>query len=106
MIKKENKILRKEKKGIRYFGFNEVAKEVYGLSSENGVIKNKQKQQEYQDKFRKNHICKSCKQPMVYIGGNILCCKNENCKDKNFILLDDKSKSFAQFIYGESEVIS
>lgn len=105
MNKRRKKILRKEKKGIRYFGFDEVAKEVYGLNPEDGVIHNKQKQQEYQEKFRKNHLCRVCKQPMVYIGGNVLCCKNESCKDKNYILLDEKSKGFARFIYGESEVI-
>ena len=70
--------MRIEKNGPRYFSFDEVAKEVFGLSPVEKTVRNESKKKEYQDKFSTAKI--------------------------GYQLLDEKSKSFAQFIYGESEV--
>lgn len=97
--------MRIESNGPRYFGFDEVAKEVFGLQPVDKMVKNSNKKKEYQDKFTKSHICKTCKHPLSYMGGNVMCCTNPECNAKvGYQLLDDKSKSFAQFIYGESGV--
>lgn len=97
--------MRIEKNGPRYFGFDEVAKEVFGLQPVEKSVRNSEKKKEFQDKFSKSHVCKTCKQPLKYMGGNVMCCTNPECNAKSsFQLLDDKSKSFAQFIYGESGV--
>lgn len=97
--------MRIEKNGPRYFSFDEVAKEVFGLSPVEKTVRNESKKKEYQDKFTKSHMCKTCKRPLVYMGGNVMCCTNPECTAKiGYQLLDEKSKSFAQFIYGESEV--
>ena len=97
--------MRIEKNGPRYFSFNEVAKEVFGLPPVEKTVRNESKKKEYQDKITKSHMCKTCKHPLVYMGGNVMCCANPECTAKiGYQLLDEKSKSFAQFIYGESEV--
>lgn len=97
--------MRIEKNGPRYFSFDEVAKEVFGLSPVEKTVRNESKKKEYQDKFTKSHMCKTCKRHLVYMGGNVMCCTNPECTAKiGYQLLDEKSKSFAQFIYGESEV--
>lgn len=40
----------------------------------------KDKLKKQRENFCGRHLCKSCKQPMVYIGGNQMCCMNEACK--------------------------
>ena len=102
MNKKECKTLRKENNGIRYFGFNEVAKEVYNLKPvENALSQNNA---EAKDKFQKHHRCKSCKNPLRYVGGNVMVCDNPECDHPAYSLLDEKGKNIAEAIFGESEV--
>ena len=57
-------------------------------------------------KFEKYNTCINCKQPLTYIGGNVACCKNPECKKPSYKLLDDKGKLFAKAIYGVKEVIA
>lgn len=95
------KILRKEKNGIRYHSFDEVAQNLYGLKPYQNVVHNPEKKKSFIEKFESNHMCKKCKKPMTYLGGNIMACTNPNCGSREYILLDDKSKSFANFIYTE-----
>ena len=33
-----------------------------------------------QEKFVSKHICKACGQPMTFIHGNVMACKNPKCK--------------------------
>ena len=99
--------MRKENNGIRYFGFNEFAKEVYGLDAPTSTIKNQEKRESLKQKFEEKNVCSGCKHPLTYIGGNILCCKNPNCtENKNYKLLDEKTTLLAKGIYGESGVIA
>lgn len=96
--------MRIEKNVIRYFGFDEVAREVYGLKPATKQTQNAGKRKDMQQKFEKNHMCKTCGQPMTYIGGNLVCCKNPECKKGAYIILDDKNKRYAQSVFGEGGV--
>ena len=93
--------MRIEKNGTRYFGFDEVAQEVYGLKPATKQIQNAGKRKDMQQKFEKFNTCKSCGQTMAYVGGNVVCCQNPDCKKKPFRLLDEKNKRYAQSIFGE-----
>lgn len=96
--------MRKEKSGIRYFGFNELAKEQYGMEAASKQIQNVGKRKDMEQKYEKNNFCKTCKKPLTYIGGNIACCKNVECKKPTFKIFDDKTKNYVQAIYGEEGV--
>lgn len=41
------------------------------------------------EKFVSNYKCKACGEPMTYIGGSMMCCKNEKCKG---IKVEEKDK--------------
>ena len=97
--------LRKENKGIRYFGFNEFAREVFGLPAPASTIRNEEKRTSLKAKFEEKNVCSHCKRPFTYIGGNILCCTNPKCNSKRgYKLLDERTKYLARGIYGESGV--
>ena len=99
--------MRKEKNGTRYFGFDEIAKELFNLPPYSNDFANKEKKASVKEKFETKNICKTCKQPLTYIGGNILCCANPECKgNKSYWLMDEKQKHLAQALYGESGVIA
>jgi hypothetical protein len=99
-------ILRKEKNGTRYFGFNEIAKEKFGITPTSKQIQNVGKRKESEQKFEKFNFCKNCKKPLSYMGGNVACCKNPDCKKPMFKLLDNKTKNYAQSVYGEMGVMA
>lgn len=96
--------MRTESNGTRYFGFDELAQGVYNLPPVSKVVKNENKRKEMEQKFVKYNTCKSCGKPLSYIGGNIATCTNPECTKKGFRLLDEKTKNFAQLLYGESGV--
>ena len=97
--------LRKENNGIRYFGFNEVAKEVYGLDVPTSTIKNAEKKENLKKKFEEKNTCSECKTPLTYVGGNVLACTNPKCSGKSiYKLLDERTTRLARGIYGEDGV--
>ena len=97
--------MRKEKNGTRYFGFDEVAKELFNLPPYSNSFTNEEQRKSMQQKFETKNTCKECKQPLTFVGGNILCCQNPECKSqKSFRLMTDKQKSLAKAIYSESGV--
>lgn len=81
--------------------------------------KDKTKLQEQREKFCEKYKCKGCRQPMNYIEGGIMVCKNNECKgikherkDKEgntivsytpsfMFLRDEKSKRIASNIFAE-----
>ena len=69
----------------------------YGMSvNEEKEIKNKEK--------RKNAmigVCPVCGQPMSYIGGNVLVCKNEGCKGVPYKVIenDEEVTKYRQPVY-------
>lgn len=100
---KDVNFLRKENNGIRYFGFNEFAKEVYGLDAPTSTIKNEEKRESLRKKFEEKNVCSECKQPLTYVGGNVLSCTNPKCKG-SYKLLDERTTHLAKGIYGEGGV--
>lgn len=40
----------------------------------------KVKLEKQQSDFCEKHLCKACKSPMTYVGGNIMTCTNDKCK--------------------------
>lgn len=42
--------------------------------------KDENKLKTQRENFAKKHLCSACKQPMQYIGGNVMTCTNPNCK--------------------------
>lgn len=42
--------------------------------------KDEAKLKSQREKFCNKHLCKACKQPMEYVGGNVMTCTNPECK--------------------------
>jgi hypothetical protein len=62
-----------------YSSFEEL-RAAYGLEPVIRQTKDKNKLEKQRENFSKRHLCPACKQPMIYIGGNIMVCQAENCK--------------------------
>lgn len=62
-----------------YTSFEEMAK-AWKCKPNVMQTNNKEKLELQRENFCKKHLCRSCKQPMSYIGGNQMVCTNENCK--------------------------
>lgn len=79
--------MRKDNHGNEHYSsFSELAASM-GLKP---VTKNKKKIEYQQEKFNKRHRCKSCGQPLTFVGGNIVTCTNPKCRGiKNVKKLDD-----------------
>lgn len=90
--------MRKEKNGNRYFSFDELAQNLFNFSftsvdtTPNWDAK---KIKEVKEAFEKKHSCRSCGKPMIYKGGNIMCCLNPKCSKQGFHLLSEKGKRIA-----------
>ena len=61
-----------------YSSFEEVAK-AFGCKPIVKQTKDKEKLEIQRNKFVNRHLCSACEKPMVYTGGNLMVCKNENC---------------------------
>ncbi len=86
----------KTKEDNRYFGFDDLLTRYYKVKP-----KSKSKQnEELKAKFEKRHVCHTCKSPLVYVGGNVMTCKNPECASPNFELLDAQGKAIANSLYG------
>lgn len=101
-----------------YTSFEELRK-AWGLKKVTKQTKDKNKLDAQRKAFEERNLCPVCKNPMKYIGGNQLVCKNENCngyrhesKDEItgetkvyytpvFKLLDEKSADIAQNLFAE-----
>ena len=73
--------MKNETNGKRYYSFDEIGQELFGLKPYKRVTKDKQKLNAQREKFL--GVCPYCKQPLKFVyGTNILCCENEDCKGK------------------------
>lgn len=102
--------MRQEKSGVRYFGLAELA-EAYGVSRTR--TKDQAKIKKQQEKFVSKHLCRACKQPMIWVpGSNTMVCGNEKCKGievtrddgtkyylTSYDLLDDVGEIIAERIF-------
>lgn len=65
----------------RYYSFDEIGQELFGLKPYKRVTKDKQKLESQKEKFL--GTCPFCKEPLKYVyGTNILACRNEKCRGK------------------------
>lgn len=81
---KEKKEMNKSINGKRYYSFDEVGQELFGLKPMKRVTRDKQKLASQREKFL--GICPYCKQPTTYVyGTNALVCRNEDCKGKKIV---------------------
>lgn len=98
--------MRKENNGTRYFSFDEVAKEVFNINPPSSTLRNPAKRDDLVAKFNERNKCKFCKHPLSYVGGNVLCCMNPECKQQklSYKLLDHKTKNLAIALFGEGLV--
>lgn len=72
--------MRINNRGEAWFNsFEELAKSM-NIKPVTKVTKDKKKLSEQQEVFVSRHKCKACGEPMTYIGGNMMTCKNPDCK--------------------------
>lgn len=77
--------MKNETNGKRYYSFDEIGQEVFGLKPYRRVTKDKKKLAAQREKFL--GTCPHCGQPLEYIyGTNILTCRNEKCKGKKIVI--------------------
>lgn len=62
-----------------YTSIEEMAK-AWGCKPITKKTKDEKKLKEQQEKFCARHKCRACGQPMTWVGGSMMTCKNENCK--------------------------
>lgn len=73
--------MKNETNGKRYYSFDEIGQELFGLKPYKRVTRDKQKLTSQREKFL--GTCPHCKQPLKYVyGTNILSCENPECKGK------------------------
>lgn len=73
--------MKNETNGKRYYSFDEIGQELFGLKPYKRVTKDKQKLAAQREKFL--GVCPHCKHPLKYVyGTNILSCENPECKGK------------------------
>ena len=89
-------MMKEGKKNNRYFGFDDVLENFYKVKPKTVSKTN----EEFKKKFEKRHSCKSCGNPLTYVGGNVMVCKNSECSGSYFELLDEHGKEIAQSLYG------
>lgn len=71
--------MRTNKKGeVSYSSFQELAA-AWKIAPVSKVTKDKEKLKAQQNNFCKKHRCKACGEPMQYLGGNVMTCKNPKC---------------------------
>lgn len=63
----------------QYSSFEEVAK-AWGCKPVTKKTKDEEKLKKQQEVFCSKHKCKSCGEPMTWIGGSVMACTNEKCK--------------------------
>ena len=100
-----------------YSSFEEL-RTAWGLAPVIKQTKDKAKLEKQRENFLNRHLCPACKQPMSYLGGNMMACQNENCKGikheaKNdlgetrvwytvpYELLDEKGSDVANNIFAD-----
>lgn len=109
--------MKKESDGKRYYSFDEIGQELFGLKPYKRVTRDKQKLASQREKFL--GVCPYCKQPTTYINGtNIIVCQNPDCRGKKNVrkfddgteivdykpfikILSDKSTDIANTIFDE-----
>lgn len=80
--------MRMEKNGVRYFSFSEL---VTKTNEAKPIDEDKLK------KFQSKHICRACKQPLSYVCGNVMACRNPECKGIKVVHKDKDGNDVASY---------
>lgn len=109
---------RMSKGTTEHFTSLEEMRTAWGMKPVTKKTSDKKKLKEQQERFLSKHKCKACGTPMIYIHGNVMACKNPECKgieikrkDKDgnemvsyinsFCTLDDLGAEIASNIFSE-----
>ena len=91
----------------RYYSFDEIGQELFGLKPQRRVTKDKQKLAAQREKFL--GTCPYCKQPLHYVyGTNVVACNNEKCRGKKITSKDEEGnekieyRPYARILQGEN----
>ncbi len=74
------KEFRKSRGVTEHYTSLEELRKAYGLEPVIKQTKDKEKLQKQRENFCNFHKCPACGQPMSYLGGSMMACKNEKCK--------------------------
>ena len=71
---------RMSKGTTEHFTSLEEMRTAWGMKPVTKKTSDKKKLKEQQERFLSKHKCKACGTPMTYIHGNVMACKNPECK--------------------------
>lgn len=71
---------RKSRGEKEFYSSLEDLRTAWGLKPISKQTKDVEKLEKQRKDFCSRHICRACKQPMTFIGGNIMSCTNTSCK--------------------------
>lgn len=80
-----------------YSSFEELAASM-NIKPVTKVTKDKEKLKSQQDSFLKRHKCRACGQPMSFIGGNILACRNPECRGIKITREDEEGNKKVSYL--------
>ena len=95
---------RMSKGTTEHFTSLEEMRTAWGMKPVIKKTSDKKKLKEQQERFLSKHKCKACGTPMTYIHGNVMACKNPECKGieiNSFCTLDDLGAEIASNIFSE-----
>lgn len=102
--------MKKKSNGKRYYSFDEIGQELFGLKPYKRVTKDKQKLAEQRSKFL--GTCPYCKQPLHYVyGTNVVACDNPDCRGKKTVIKEEDGtekvsyKPFVRILQGENSSV-
>lgn len=75
-------------KDKRYYSFEDVAINEFGMKPSKKVTNDQDKLKKQQEKYL--GVCPYCKEPCSYVEGtNAIACRNEKCKGKKIVIKED-----------------
>ena len=81
-----------------YYTSLEDMREAWGLPPVTKKTSDEKKLKGQQEKFVNKHRCKSCGEPMTWVGGNQMTCMNERCKGIKVEREDKKGNKIVSYI--------
>ena len=81
----------------RYYSFDEIGQELFGLKPLRRVTKDKQRLETQREKFV--GTCPYCKELLRYVyGTNIVVCNNKDCKGKKITIRDGEGTEKTEYM--------
>lgn len=76
----------------------EELRAAHGLSPVIKQTKDKEKLQKQRENFCSHHKCRTCGNPMSYVGGSVMVCKNEKCRGIPVERKDDEGNTKVTYL--------